>query len=155
MNFEQAFDKVIGHEGGYVDNPNDPGGETKYGISARTYPGVDIKSLTMADAKTIYKRDYWDACQCDQLPGWARFQVFDAAVNSGATQASRWLQFAVGAYGDGVIGAKTIAKARETEPGRGVAMFNAERLRFMTGLKVWPHFAKGWAKRIADNLREV
>ena len=85
--FDNAFDRVIGHEGGYVNNSKDPGGETKYGISKRAYPTLDIKSLTLADAKAIYKRDYWDRAQCDALPPGVAFDVFDAAVAGSAAHA--------------------------------------------------------------------
>ncbi|HEY8355387.1 MAG TPA: glycosyl hydrolase 108 family protein [Methylophilaceae bacterium] len=152
MRFDQAFQKVIGHEGGHVFDPRDPGGETKYGICKRSYPDEDIKNLTLARAKQIYKRDYWDKCRCDDLPFEVRFDVFDAAVNSGVRQASIWLQRAVGAKPDGVIGNLTIKAARQID-GMTIAMrINGERLRFMTDLPTWQHFGKGWARRIAENL---
>lgn len=152
MIFDHAFEKVIGHEGGYVFDQRDPGGETKYGISKRAYPNEDIKNLTLARAKQIYKRDYWDRCRCDDLPFEVRFDVFDAAVNSGVSQASKWLQRAVGAKPDGVIGNLTIKAAQQID-GITIAMrMNGERLKFMTDLPTWPHFGKGWARRIAENL---
>lgn len=155
MTFDEAFERTIGHEGGYVDDPSDPGGETKFGISKRAYPHEDIKGLTIMRAREIYRRDYWDRCQCDQLPAWIAGQVFDAAVNSGVRQAALWLQRAVGAQPDGAIGAKTIAFARRADPGTAVARFNAHRLQFMTDLPAWPAFSRGWARRIASNLLEV
>lgn len=152
MIFDHAFEKVIGHEGGYIADSRDPGGETKYGISKRAYPNEDIKNLTLARAKQIYKRDYWDKCRCDDLPFEVRFDVFDAAVNSGVRQASIWLQRAVGAKPDGVIGNLTIKAAQQMD-GMTIAMrMNGERLKFMTDLATWPHFGKGWARRIAENL---
>lgn len=155
MNFDQAFERTVGHEGGYVDDPRDPGGETKFGISKRAYPDEDIKALTIMRARELYRRDYWDRCQCDQLPGWIAGHVFDAAVNSGIKQASLWLQRAVGAPPDGSIGAQTIACARRADPGTAVARFNAARLQFMTDLPTWPTFGRGWARRIASNLLEA
>lgn len=152
MIFDHAFEKVIGHEGGYIADSRDPGGETKYGISKRAYPNEDIKNLTMARAKQIYKRDYWDRCRCDDLPFEVRFDVFDAAVNSGVSQASKWLQRAVGAKPDGIIGNLTIKAAQQID-GMTIAMrINGERLKFMTDLPTWQHFGKGWARRIAENL---
>lgn len=155
MNFDAAFERVIGHEGGLSDDPQDPGGLTKYGISKRAYPNEDIEKLTLDRAKEIYRRDYWDRIQGDQLPAWIAGQVFDAAVNSGVRQAGMWLQQAVGARPDGIIGAQTIATARRADPGTAVARFNALRLQFMTDLPTWPRFGRGWARRIASNLLEV
>lgn len=152
MIFDHAFEKVIGHEGGYIFDPRDPGGETKYGVSKRAYPNEDIKNLSLARAKQIYKRDYWDRCRCDDLPFEVRFDVFDAAVNSGVSQASKWLQRAVGAKPDSVIGNLTIKAAQQID-GMTIAMrMNGERLKFMTDLPTWQHFGKGWARRIAENL---
>lgn len=155
MTFDEAFEKTIGHEGGLSDDPQDRGGLTKYGISQRAYPSIDIKALTLDDAKLIYRRSYWDACQCGQLPAWIAGQVFDAAVNSGVKQASLWLQRAVGTQPDGIIGAQTIACARRADPGTAVARFNAHRLQAMTDMEGWAHFSKGWARRIASNLMDA
>ena len=152
MDFDQAFDILIGHEGGYVNNPNDPGGETKYGISKRSYPNVDIKNLTLAESKAIYRRDYWDRLQADTLPESVRFDLFDTAVNSGPGTAGRLLQRAVGVAEDGQIGPVTIKAVKAMTPWEIRAKFNACRLHFMTDLSVWPTFGKGWARRIAANL---
>lgn len=87
--FDAAFKALIDHEGGYVNHPKDPGGETKFGITKRSYPHLNIRDLTLDDARAIYRRDFWDRLQCDALPVAARFQVFDAAVNSGPGNAAR------------------------------------------------------------------
>ena len=84
MNFDVAFDRLIGAEGGYVNHPEDPGGETKFGISKRAYPDVNIASLTREDAREIYRRDYWGRARCDEYHPAIGFQLFDAAVNSGS-----------------------------------------------------------------------
>lgn len=111
-------DWIIGAEGGYQRDPDDPGGETKFGISKRSYPALDIASLTESDAAGIYERDYWEPCECDQLPAPLALAVFDAAVNQGRSVAIRLLQLAVESVTgrriaiDGVIGADTIATAR-------------------------------------------
>ena len=153
MNFDSAFDRVIGHEGGLVDDPADPGGLTKFGISQRAYPGVDIKALTVDDAKRLYKRDYWDRSMADQYDGAIGFQLFDAAVNSGVPAAARMLQRAVGVQDDGVIGAKSVAAIRAMPVAKVLLCFNAERLEYMTNAGGWPSFGKGWARREATNLR--
>lgn len=156
MNFDQAFDALIGHEGGYSFHPADPGGETMWGVTARVaradgYQGA-MRDLPRDRAKSIYRRLYWDAVQADQLPAVLRYDVFDAAANSGPPQAAKWLQRAVGAQPDGVIGAKTIAAARAADP-YAVMRMSGERLEFMTDLKNWQAFSKGWARRIARLMR--
>lgn len=85
MSFETAFSFTLGHEGGYVNDSHDPGGETKYGISKRSYPAVDIKSLTLEQAKAIYQRDYWQAASCERMPPKIAIAVFDSAVHHGPT----------------------------------------------------------------------
>lgn len=155
MKFDDAFKRLIGHEGGLSDDPNDPGGLTKYGISQRSYPNVDIKALTLDEAKSIYKRDYWNAVQMEHLPEGIRFDLFDMAVNSGVSQAVKTLQRAVGAGEDGKLGPVTIAAVRDLSDAQVVARFNGARLMFMTNLMTWQHFGKGWARRIAANLLEA
>lgn len=85
--YPNAFNFVIGAEGKLTDDPNDPGGLTKYGISHRAYPDKDIRNLTLADAEAIYKADYWDKCLCDTLPYPLDVAVFDTAVNMGVGKA--------------------------------------------------------------------
>jgi len=111
-----------------------------------------MKNFSLNDAKTIYRKNYWDACRCDQMPDTLRYPLFDAAVNSGANQAIKWLQSAVGVKADGVIGPVTqqsvnVAPAQATRQ-----KMIGNRLRFMTELKNWPSFSKGWARRIAAIL---
>lgn len=152
MNIAQAMKRLLGNEGGFVDNPKDPGGATNYGITekvarAHGYQG-DMRSLPMTTAITIYEHDYWAPIKADQLPDHLRFHVFDAAVNSGTSQAIKWLQRAAGVNEDGIIGPRTLSASSIVTP----AKYSAIRLRFMTGLSTWSTFGKGWARRIADNL---
>lgn len=153
MNFDEAFTRLLGHEGGYTVGVGDPGGETNWGISKRSYPQVDIKALTVDGAKAIYRRDFWDAARCDELPPELRFTVFDAAVNSGVRQAIKWLQATVGTAEDGVLGPVTL-KAVEDCP-NVLAKYSGKRLAFMAQLPHWPRFGRGWATRIAQNLMEA
>lgn len=155
MNFDQAFEKLIGHEGGYVCNPADPGGETRYGISKRSYPLEDIKGMTLDRAKEIYRRDFWDKCQADELADEVRFDVFDAAVNSGVKQSIKWLQRAVNTTDDGVLGPATMAACRVLPGYVQHARFNGHRLQFMASLPTWTTFGRGWAIRVSKNLLEV
>lgn len=156
MNFDQAFEKLIGHEGGYSNHAADPGGATMWGITvavarANGYLG-DMHMLGQAQAKAIYHSQYWLSIKADQLPPEVRFDVFDAAVNSGPAQAAKWLQRAVGAIADGVIGPQTLAACKFV-PGMVLAkQFNGQRLQFLTELPGWPAFGKGWARRVAKNL---
>jgi lysozyme family protein len=158
MTFEQAFERLIGHEGGYVSaesarRNNDPGGETKYGISKRSYPGEDIAGLTLDRAREIYRRDYWGPAGCDAVPHQIKFDLFDMAVNSGVRTAVRMLQGVVGETQDGIIGPRSLQAIQSMPAARLVARFNGERLEFMTRLQNWPENSRGWARRIAANLK--
>lgn len=155
MNFDQAFERVIGHEGGYVNNPADPGGETKFGISKRSYPMENIKALTLERAKAIYHRDYWGPAGCDAVPDGLRFDLFDMAVNSGVTTAIRTLQNAAGVRADGVLGPVTLQAVSAMGGPRIMARFNGWRLAFMANTPQWDTFSRGWARRIAANLKEA
>jgi len=155
MNFDEAFKTLIGHEGGYVDHPADPGGATNFGISKRSYPGEDIRGMTLERAKAIYLRDYWQMAGCDYVPDKLRFSLFDMAVNSGVKQSIMTLQRAVGADADGVLGPKTMMLLSNMPPAQFIARFNGYRLQFMSALPMWPAFGRGWANRIAQNLMQA
>jgi lysozyme family protein len=153
MNFDQAFHQLLGHEGGYVEHPSDPGGATCWGVTvsvarANGYKG-HMRDLPVDLAKRIYRREYWDAVRADELPPALRYPVFDATVNSGAPQAIKWLQRAIGADDDGVMGGKTLAMARAAQPDFALRRMLGERLQYLTDLKTWPVFGKGWSRRIA------
>lgn len=154
MNFDQAFAKLLGHEGGYVNHPNDPGGETMWGVTvavARDYGYAgSMRDLPQDLAKKIYRAAYWDKVYADDLPPQVRYAVFDAAVNSGPGQSARWLQRALGVADDGKIGPITIAHARQMDGDVLKGKLLAQRLKFMTNLTTWPSFSRGWARRIAD-----
>lgn len=156
MNFDQAFDTLLKHEGGFVDHPDDPGGATRYGVTEAVAREVgyrgDMRDLPVALAARIYRERYWDAVKADQLPAQVRYAVFDAAVNSGVGQAARWLQRAVGVRDDGVIGPQTLAAVAQHNPEALTRRYLSQRLRFMSGLANWPAFGRGWARRIADLL---
>ena len=153
--FDEFIERVLTHEGGYVNHPEDPGGETKFGIAKRSYPEVDIKNLTRDEAKAIYRRDFWDRAQGDKLPRQFAFQALDAAVNHGIGNAVRWMQRAVGAADDGVIGPVTLGRVQRFDPADLVLLFNAERLEFYTKLEKFEAFGRGWTRRVAGNLRHA
>lgn len=154
MLFDEAFDLLLGHEGGYVNDKRDPGGETKWGISHRSYPALDIKNLTKDEAKAIYRRDYWDKCRIDELPAKLRYTVFDMAVNSGVSAAVKTLQRAVHVKDDGILGPVTMAAVGRFDAGALTARFCGARLNMMASLPTWSAFGKGWARRIAAILME-
>lgn len=151
--FLTAINRVLKSEGGYVNNPRDPGGETQWGISKRSYPNVDIKALTRADAVTIYHVDFWNRIHADELPEDITFQALDFAVNSGIETAVRKLQVAAGVADDGHWGPITRAAVQSANKYALGCRFIAARLDFMRKLSTWPTFGSGWAGRIAEDLR--
>jgi lysozyme family protein len=158
MTFDDAFTRLLGHEGGYVNDVRDPGQETNWGVTIAVarengYKGRMV-DLPLDTAKAIYRKRYWDAVLADVLPDAVRFDVFDAAVNHGPGQAVRWLQRACGAADDGKLGPMTVAAATAGGP-MVAARFNGQRLQFYTDLSTWPTYSKGWARRVAANLRAL
>ncbi len=153
MTFDQAFDRLLGNEGGYCNSPNDPGGETNWGISKRSYPCVEIAHLTRDDAKAIYLRDFWQRGRMDALPPALAFQAFDAAVNHGIQTAICLVQRAAGVTDDGHIGPVTLAALTGKSTTDLLMQFIAERLLFWTELSTWPSFGRGWARRAAADLK--
>lgn len=156
-NFDRAFAELLGHEGGYSNHPHDPGGETMWGITKAVakengYTGAMV-DMSVSVARMIYAKKYWIS-QFDELPYPVALQIFDAAVNSGVGQAVRWLQRSVGVADDGKIGPVTLKAVLAVDPLKVVLLFNSERLMFMTNLSTWPSFGKGWARRIAGNLKK-
>ena len=157
MNFDTAFDILMGFEGGYVNNPNDPGGETNWGVTkseaiANGYIGK-MKDLPVSFAKQIYWQKYWGKIQIDQLPDLLRYSVFDAAVNSGPAQAIKWLQRAVCVNDDGIIGPQTLSAVKTMSADVVLRNMLSQRLIFMTSLPQWGTFGKGWARRIGGLLK--
>lgn len=150
MQFEKAVEIVLKHEGGYVNHPNDPGGETNFGISKRSYPNENMKTMTRERATEIYKRDYWDRMRCDELPGCLRLAVFDSAVNQGYYRATTFLQRAVGVRADGKLGPVTMKKIQEANQERLLAKFLRLRADHYFKNKNFDHFGYGWMVRLVD-----
>jgi lysozyme family protein len=154
MTFDEAFEKLLGHEGGYVNHPSDPGGATNWGITERVarengYGGA-MREMPQSAAKEIYRKRYWAPVYGDLLPAVVRYAVFDAAVNSGVGQAARWLQRAVGVADDGRIGPVTLRAVSQANPDKLLRSMLAQRLLFMTNLTGWDSFGRGWVRRIAS-----
>ena len=156
MNFDDAFSRLLEHEGGYSNHAVDPGGKTMYGITeavarAHGYVG-DMRNLSVDFAKKIYKSSYWDTVRADELPDHIRYTTFDAAVNSGPTQSIKWLQQAVGVPADGIIGPVTLKAVRAAQAESLRAAMLGRRLMFLTNLPGWGSFGRGWSRRIAKEL---
>lgn len=120
MKFDEIIEKVLVHEGGYVNDPTDLGGETKFGITKRFYADVDIKNLTKEQAKEIYKKDYWDKNRVEELPEELWYIFFDMCINQGRGTAVRVLQRAANSKGrnlkvDGGMGPMTIKAMKGVE----------------------------------------
>jgi lysozyme family protein len=160
--FEQAFAIVVGEEGALSTDPADPGNwtggacgrgicrGTKYGIAAAAHPELDIAALTLAQARSLYLAQYWDAAHASELPPPLALMMFDAAVNSGLEKAVRWLQAALGCNVDGSMGSATIGAARaHSNDSDGLCVdFLALRLEWLTTLPTWRLFGLGWTRRI-------
>lgn len=150
MNFANALGIVLRHEGGLVEHRDDPGGVTHFGISQRAYPDLDIRNLLLADAARIYERDYWQACRCDDLPYPVALAVFDTAVNCGVARSVRFLQAAVGAKKDGVIGPVTLAAVKSGRARDIAQAVLRRRMVYYTGLESFVTFGIGWSARVID-----
>ena len=147
-NFNRCMAQVFLHEGGYVNNAQDPGGETNFGISKRSYPNEDIRGMTRERAAKIYRRDYWNPVRGDDLPAGIDLVAFDAAVNSGVSRGAKWLQQALGVAADGRVGPNTIEAARKADKEAVIIGALALRRGFLHRLPHWNTFGKGWDARL-------
>lgn len=153
-NFDRCMSAVFSHEGGYVHDPNDPGGETNMGISKRSYPNEDIRNMTRVRAAQIYRRDFWNAVKGDDLPPGLDLVAFDAAVNSGPSRGAKWLQSSLGVTADGVIGPQTLKAAREAQPTAVIDRACDKRLGWLRTLSTWKHYGNGWTSRV-EGVRDL
>lgn len=153
MNFDQAFDYVIGKEGKETNDPDDNGGHTKFGISKAAFPYLDISALTLEKAKEIYRSEYWDKIKGDELPDGLGFAMFDAAVNQGVKPATKFLQRALRVKDDGVIGEQTLAAAKRADTNELIVNFSAERALHYAVLDDFQKYGKGWLRRLIHTAR--
>lgn len=156
-NREQAIAWIGLSEGGYSNNPKDPGGETNFGITARTYaawntktgrPQRSVKNITKAEANEIIVAQYLDPIRFDDLPTGIDYLVADYAVNSGPARAMREIQTIVGVAADGVNGLQTLAAIRAADQVQLANAYCDARLKFLRSLKTWKTFGKGWTARV-------
>jgi lysozyme family protein len=146
--FHRCIDFVLLEEGGLVNHPRDPGGLTKFGISRRSYPQLDIRRLTLDDAKAIYRRDFWDRIQGDALPVGVDLVVLDMAVNAGVRRAIQLLQQLGGVADDGRIGPQTLGALKGRSISDLIEAYSRLRLTYYQSLKHWPTFGRGWSARV-------
>ena len=154
---DQIIRHVLDSEGGYVNDPDDPGGETNYGISKRSYPDVDIAALTEAHAIAIYRRDYWDAGRCEELPPTVAAFLFDALVQHRPGAAKKLLQHALNVEADGIIGPATIRAAHEASGNSLIPDLFARRLDMYADIAVGSRakFRLGWFRRMCRLQRFI
>ena len=163
-NFSSSFELLLKHEGGYVNHPDDPGGRTNHGITQRVYEkflGEDVteeemKDMPLEDVFSIYKDDYWDRVRGDELPSGVDLCVFDWAVNSGVSQASKALQRVLGVLDDGIIGSRTVAATcRQENQAVVVEAISQKREDFYRSLGTFDTFGRGWLRRNDETRDEA
>lgn len=166
-NLEAAVAHMLRSEGGFQNDPRDPGNpngtSTNLGVTQRVWEEwvghpvdeKEMRSLTPAKVAPMYKKKYWDKVSGDDLPSGVDLAVFDFAVNSGVGRAAKFLQSEVGAAQDGAIGPMTLAKVAEKNPQKLVASYNAARLKFLYELPTWETFRGGWATRVVELTAEA
>ena len=160
-NFEACLAHVLQSEGGWADNPSDPGGATMKGVTLATYrkykpsaTKAQLRAISDADLAMIYRGGYWNKVKGDDLPAGLDLVAFDAAVNSGPGRGARWLQEALGVNPDGVIGPKTIAAANAAHKDAVIDRACDLRLGFLRQLGTWKTFGKGWTRRV-EGVRDT
>ena len=149
--FKKAFEKVLKFEGGYVNDKSDSGGETKYGISKKAYPGIDIKSLTLEDAKAIYKKFYWDKIKGNEINNQRIAEIiFDTAVNMGVRRAVKIAQSCLGVKVDGIVGNETIEALNNCDE-NFINAYKLQRIKIYVEISKRGDnikFLRGWISRV-------
>jgi len=161
--FERCLPLVLAHEGGFVNHPDDPGGITNLGCTKTTWEKwidrrctvEEMRALTPADVAPLYREKYWEKVCADDLPTGIDYCVFDTAINSGPGRAAKFLQEAVGAKADGVIGPRTLAAVQEADPRQVIDAYSAARLAWLQELSTWKVFGNGWGRRVTDVRRSA
>lgn len=157
-NFEQCLALVLKNEGGFVNNPKDPGGMTNLGVTKKTWEDwvghpVDesvMRALGPADVAPLYKKNYWDKTRCDDLPAGVDYAIFDFAVNSGPSRAAKILQGCCGVAQDGSIGPATLNAVATRSPRDLATEICEERLKYLQSLPTYDTFGKGWTRRVNE-----
>ena len=162
--YDEALRRLLEHEGGYTNHPADPGGPTNFGITLAGYrkyvkpdaSAADMRAMRVEEAKAIYRRRYWDAQACDELPGGVDYAVFDYGVNSGIGRSGKVLRRCLGLPGStSRVTPEVVAAAKATDAARLIASICDERLRFLKSLETWPVFGHGWERRVGEVKRDA
>ena len=160
-NYDKCLKTILHHEGGYVNHPKDPGGETNLGVTKRVYQEhggtKDMKNLLVEDVAPIYKKGYWDKIKGDDLPGGLDLCVFDFGVNAGPGRAAKFLQSMIGTTVDGGIGPNTLAKVEEYVRENGehetVKKYQEMRQKYYEQLSTFATFGRGWTRRVEETTK--
>jgi len=157
-NWIKCLETILHHEGGYVNHPKDPGGETNLGVTKRVYEDFggtkDMKDLTREDVEPIYKKNYWDRVKGDDLPAGLDLCVFDFGVNAGTGRAAKYLQTMIGTVADGGIGPNTLKKLNDYVEEHGIEdaikNYQSDRQKYYESLSTFDTFGKGWTRRVDE-----
>ena len=162
-NYQHCLEMILHHEGGYVNHPKDPGGETNLGVTKRVYEEwggqKKMRDLTVSDVAPIYKKNYWDRLKGDDLPNGLDLCVFDFAVNAGPGRAAKYLQSMIGTTVDGGIGPNTLRAVgnyvEEVGLQTAIENYQANRQRYYEKLNTFETFGRGWTRRVEETTAEA
>ena len=161
VNYDKCLETILHHEGGYVNHPKDPGGETNPGVTKKVYQEhggtKDMKDLLVEDVAPIYKKGYWDKMKCDDIPSGLDLCLFDFGVNAGPGRAAKFLQQMIGTTVDGGIGPNTLAKLeeyiRENGEHESVNKYQEMRQKYYENLSTFATFGRGWTRRVQETTK--
>jgi lysozyme family protein len=158
-NFDACLKRLLVHEGGYTNHPSDPGGPTNFGITLADYRSYvkrdatadDVRAMRVGEAEAIYKSKYWDAQRCGEMQPGLDYTMFDYGVNSGIARSGKVLRRILGLPDNpATVTGEVLRAAAARDPRTVIAAINDERLAFLKGLRTWPVFGAGWARRVAE-----
>ena len=162
-NWNKSFQLLLASEGGFSNHPSDPGGRTNLGVTQAVWENwigrlsteKEMRSLTPAQVEPLYKKKYWDACRCDDLPSGIDYLVLDFAVNAGVGRSAKLLQQCVSVSVDGAIGPITITAVKSKDQKELIEKFSDEKATFYKSLPTFSSFGNGWLNRIAHVKRDA
>ena len=157
-NYEKCLETILHHEGGYVNHPKDPGGETNLGVTKRVYEDFggekDMKNLLIEDVAPIYEKNYWGRMKCGDMPSGLDLCVFDFGVNAGTGRSAKYLQTMIGTVADGGIGPNTLGAlanyVEEVGVEGAIRNFQEARQEYYESLSTFETFGRGWTRRVDE-----
>lgn len=160
-NYVTCLEMILHHEGGYVNHPKDPGGETNLGVTKRVYEDFggtkDMKDLVREDVEPIYKKNYWDRMKCDDVPAGLDLCLFDFGVNAGTGRSAKYLQRMIGTVADGGIGPNTLRALgnyiEEVGTEGAIKNFQSKRQEYYESLSTFETFGRGWTRRVDETTK--